>query len=260
MVGFPPGAPFVVFVTSSRSQFGRDTVAKFSMDIQLLKIVGQVAGLGGLALGIFLLLFKDLLKKIAAPALTKGQWFKVVMTFMILVWSIAALGLAAWVYATVKSSPGSKSLHIKDSPGAILQNMEGSPNSTQIGNLSLQVINRPSRSLSSNVLWRLQNALRSTPEFPVQIFTTNGEADTLALANQIRSSFEAVGWKSLSYGQMTAISDPERSRGCRVGTGQTLLPSMLSKVVWDILEELKQPTIIYTNFTDVGALRFEIGS
>ncbi len=68
------------------------------MDAQLLKSAGEIAGIGGLALGVFLLLFKDLLKKIAAPTMTKEQWFRVVIIFMVLVWSIAIVGLGAWVW------------------------------------------------------------------------------------------------------------------------------------------------------------------
>jgi hypothetical protein len=67
------------------------------MDAQLLKTVGQVAGIGGVALSVFLLLFRDLLKKIAAPGMTKEQWFRVVVIFMILVWSVALAGIGAWL-------------------------------------------------------------------------------------------------------------------------------------------------------------------
>ena len=33
------------------------------MDTELLKVVGQVAGIGGLALGVFLLLFREIIRK-----------------------------------------------------------------------------------------------------------------------------------------------------------------------------------------------------
>lgn len=70
------------------------------MDAELLKTVGQVAGIGGVALGVFLLLFRDLLKKIAAPGMTKEQWFRVVVIVMILVWSVALAGVGAWLWAS----------------------------------------------------------------------------------------------------------------------------------------------------------------
>lgn len=74
------------------------------MDIQILKIVGEVAGIGGLGLGVFLLLFKDLLKKIVAPKMSAKHWFRVVVLFMFLVWSVAVWGIGAWVYAATHQS------------------------------------------------------------------------------------------------------------------------------------------------------------
>jgi hypothetical protein len=78
------------------------------MDAEVLKIVGQVAGFGGLALGVFFLLFKDLLKKVVAPQMTPEHWFKVVVIFMILVWSIAVLGIGAWVYGGTRDPSGTR--------------------------------------------------------------------------------------------------------------------------------------------------------
>ena len=54
------------------------------MEAQALKTVGQNAGVSGLAFGVFFLLFKDLLKKIVAPQMTPGHWFRVVVIFMVL--------------------------------------------------------------------------------------------------------------------------------------------------------------------------------
>ena len=55
------------------------------MDIDLLKIVGQIAGIGGLALGVFLLLFRDLLRKRIFPRLTKKQGFRLLSLIAVLV-------------------------------------------------------------------------------------------------------------------------------------------------------------------------------
>ncbi len=69
------------------------------MESTLLESLGQIAGIGGIALGVFLLLFRKLLETIAVPGLTKAHWFKVIITFMVLVWSVAILGIAAWGYS-----------------------------------------------------------------------------------------------------------------------------------------------------------------
>jgi len=68
------------------------------MESTLLESLGQIAGIGGIALGVFLLLFRKLLETIVVPGLTKAHWFKVIITFMILVWSVAILGIGAWGY------------------------------------------------------------------------------------------------------------------------------------------------------------------
>jgi|GEM_PF-2994529 len=60
--------------------------------------LGKIAGIAGIGLGVFFLLFKNLLKKIQAPGLDKGQWYKVIVIFMILVWTIALIGIGAWVF------------------------------------------------------------------------------------------------------------------------------------------------------------------
>ncbi|RJX30387.1 MAG: hypothetical protein C4531_08970 [Desulfurivibrio sp.] len=74
------------------------------MDIELLKTVGQVAGIGGIALGVFLLLFRDIINKNFFTQLTKTQSYNLFKLISILVWSIALAGIIAWVWTSV--SPG----------------------------------------------------------------------------------------------------------------------------------------------------------
>jgi len=62
------------------------------MNIEFLKNAGQIAGLGGLALGVFLPLHRQLLSRNNLfSRLTRGQTFRILRLFLILVWSIAAL-------------------------------------------------------------------------------------------------------------------------------------------------------------------------
>jgi hypothetical protein len=46
------------------------------MDTKLIKTVGQVAGIGGIALGVFLLLFCDLIRKQIFPMLVKREAYR----------------------------------------------------------------------------------------------------------------------------------------------------------------------------------------
>jgi hypothetical protein len=64
------------------------------MEAEALKTMGQVAGIGGLALGIFLFLTRDLIKQVVIPRLTRKDFRLVLLA----VWSIVVLGLGAWVY------------------------------------------------------------------------------------------------------------------------------------------------------------------
>lgn len=73
------------------------------MDAELLKIVGQVAGIGGIALGILLLVFRDVVRKKIFPMLTKEQAYKLLRSTLILVWLIALAGIGAWIWISTHS-------------------------------------------------------------------------------------------------------------------------------------------------------------
>jgi nitrate reductase gamma subunit len=87
------------------------------MEMELLKTVGQIAGIGGIALGVFLLLFRDIIRKKIFPALTKQQGFQLLMLISVLVWSIALAGIGAWVWTTKMAGSGNN--------GTIRLNVEG---------------------------------------------------------------------------------------------------------------------------------------
>ncbi len=74
------------------------------MELDILKIAGQIAGIGGLALGVFLILYREVIRKSIFPNLTKKQGFQLLVLIVILVWSIAVIGIGAWVYVTTKTS------------------------------------------------------------------------------------------------------------------------------------------------------------
>ncbi len=67
------------------------------MDVELLKSVGQIAGIGGISLGVFLLLLRELVRKMTFPQLTKAQTFRIIRLFLLLTWSIAVIGLVVWL-------------------------------------------------------------------------------------------------------------------------------------------------------------------
>ncbi len=73
-------------------------------DLDLLKTVGQVAGIGGIALGIFLLICKELIRKAIFPKLTKQQSSKIILSIAFMAWTVALAGIGAWVYVNKTSS------------------------------------------------------------------------------------------------------------------------------------------------------------
>jgi hypothetical protein len=70
------------------------------MDADVLKIVGQVAGIRGLALGVFLLLFRDIIRKNIFPKLPPAEAYRLLRLITVAVWSVAIVGIAAWVYTS----------------------------------------------------------------------------------------------------------------------------------------------------------------
>jgi hypothetical protein len=69
------------------------------MESKLLGTVGKVAGLGGIALGTFLLIFQGVLQKHFLPqaGLGSAQAFAIILSMMIFTFGIAGIGIIAWL-------------------------------------------------------------------------------------------------------------------------------------------------------------------
>jgi hypothetical protein len=67
------------------------------MEPQLLETLGKVAGIGGIALGIMLLVFRETLSKAVLPRLSRQQAHGILTLSLVLDWSVAVLGIGAWV-------------------------------------------------------------------------------------------------------------------------------------------------------------------
>ena len=72
--------------------------------VELLKAVGVVAGIGGITIGTFLILFREVIRKKIFSTLTKSDSYRLMRWIIILVWSVALAGIIAYVYmATLKA-------------------------------------------------------------------------------------------------------------------------------------------------------------
>jgi hypothetical protein len=69
------------------------------MESRVLSVVGKVAGLGGIAFGVFLILFQGVLQTKFLPQAGLGstQAFAVILTLMIMTFGLAGVGVVAWL-------------------------------------------------------------------------------------------------------------------------------------------------------------------
>lgn len=81
-------------------------------NMELIKTFGMIAGIGGLALGVLLIIFREIIRKKIFPQLTKQQSYKLIRLMVIFVFIVAVVGIIAWVYA--KKLTLSKDNHIEE--------------------------------------------------------------------------------------------------------------------------------------------------
>ncbi|MGO8269291.1 hypothetical protein ACC862_24320 [Rhizobium ruizarguesonis] len=61
------------------------------------EIFGQVAGIGGLALGVFLLLFREIIRKNIFPQMNRADGYRLMRLITLCVWSVAIVGMGTWL-------------------------------------------------------------------------------------------------------------------------------------------------------------------
>lgn len=96
--------------------------------ISVLQTVGQVAGIGGVALGALLMIFRDVIRKNIFPNLQQRQAYRLIKLIVVLTFSIAALGIGAWAYVQ-RPSPEPQTLSDSSfpekNPEVVIQNHLG---------------------------------------------------------------------------------------------------------------------------------------
>ena len=65
--------------------------------METLKAMGAVAGIGGLALGVTLILLRSYLQRVLEAQFGKAQAYRLFRLFLVLVWLIAVIGIVAYV-------------------------------------------------------------------------------------------------------------------------------------------------------------------
>ncbi len=74
------------------------------METELLKTVGQVAGVGGVALGSLFLVYREMLRKALLPKLARGQAYRLLRLITLTAWSVAIVGLLTWGWVEARSA------------------------------------------------------------------------------------------------------------------------------------------------------------
>jgi len=74
------------------------------MEEHVLQAVGKVAGIGGIALGVFMLLFREVIRKNIFPTLSDDEAYRLIRQFMYLTFGIALVGIAACTYISMASA------------------------------------------------------------------------------------------------------------------------------------------------------------
>ena len=69
------------------------------MDAETLKTVGQVAGIGGIALAVLLTIFREVIRKSIFPKLDSDAGYRLLRLILVLTWSVAIAGVGAWLMA-----------------------------------------------------------------------------------------------------------------------------------------------------------------
>jgi hypothetical protein len=80
-------------------------IVEGAVEADVLKTVGQIAGIGGLALGVLLIVFRDIVRKKIFPMLPPAEAYRLLRLITVAVWSVAIVGIIAWVYIAHASTP-----------------------------------------------------------------------------------------------------------------------------------------------------------
>lgn len=68
-------------------------------DLSVIEKIGQIAGIGGISLGVLLLIFKEIIRKNIFPSLTKNQAYNIIKLIVVFTFVVAISGIAAWVWS-----------------------------------------------------------------------------------------------------------------------------------------------------------------
>ena len=96
------------------------------MEAQVIETVAKAAGIGGIAIGALLLIFRETLRKSIFPKMTREQGYKTIRMILVMVWTVALAGIAAWVWAG--NQPPGETLSTTGDGSPIVSGVNGNVN------------------------------------------------------------------------------------------------------------------------------------
>lgn len=96
------------------------------MDFETLKGFGQIAGIGGLSLGVFFLLFRDVIRKNVFSKMSQANSYRLMRQLLFLVWSIAILGIGVWAVLQLRSPQSEENSVPVNGSSTVIQTGDGS--------------------------------------------------------------------------------------------------------------------------------------
>ena len=105
------------------------------MDYEFISNIGQIAGIGGIALGIFFLLFRDVIRRNIFSTMSQINSYRLMRQLLYLVWSVAIIGILVWAglelkragnglenpqtHNTITTGDGGKAVILNESQGIV---------------------------------------------------------------------------------------------------------------------------------------------
>ena len=80
------------------------------MELETLKTLGQIAGIGGIAVGVLLIVLRSIIGKKIFPSLSPEQSYKIFRLIIIVVFFVSVIGVVSWVYISEVKEGNGKSI------------------------------------------------------------------------------------------------------------------------------------------------------
>lgn len=80
------------------------------VNLELLKLFGQIAAPAGIAIGAFVYVARDVIARNIFPTLTKERAYHLILMVALMAWTIALAGIASLTYVTTRPPPLSPAL------------------------------------------------------------------------------------------------------------------------------------------------------